>query len=100
MYSQILLYTTKSGDRDILDKQISMLKERHKAELLTPVTFEEAEALLPEENGEEVLVITDDGNLSDLAAKAHCAVNDPEAMRQSYLKAMEMLRNFTKPGGK
>ena len=89
MYSKIVLCLREKED-EILEKQINMLKERHHAEL-ERVSVSEAVDYISECEA-EVLFICDDEQLLALAKDKGLATNDPQKMRESYNKAMEMLK--------
>lgn len=89
MYSKIVLCLSEKED-EVLKKQIEMLKERHHAELEW-VSANDAEKFISECE-EEVLLICDDERLLAMARDKGIATNEPQKMRESYAKAMEMLR--------
>lgn len=81
------------GEEDeILAKQVSMLKERHNA-TVKRVTFEEAESIISA-GEEDALFISDDEGLANKAREKGMSVNSPQKMKESYEKAMEMLKTL------
>ncbi len=92
MYSKIVLCLNEKED-EILEKQIQMLKERHHADLERVSTDDAATYISQCES--EVLFISDDDKLLTLAKDKGIATNDPQKMRDSYAKAMEMLKAMT-----
>ncbi len=89
MYSKIVLCLSEKED-EILEKQIEMLKERHHAEVVR-VNADDAAKYISECET-EVLFICDDEKLSAMAKYKGIATNDPRKMKESYAKAMEMLK--------
>ena len=89
MYSKIVLCISEKED-DVLAKQIEMLKERHHAEVERISTGDAADYISKCAN--EVLFICDDEKLLAIAKDKGLAINDPQKMRESYNKAMEMLK--------
>nr|WP_297703079.1 hypothetical protein [uncultured Butyrivibrio sp.] len=89
MYSRIVLCLRENED-DVLEKQIAMLKERHHA-VVEHMSSPEASNYI---SGceDEVLFISDDEDLLEKAKSKGIATNDPQKMRESYAKAMEMLK--------
>lgn len=92
MYSKIVLCLNEKED-EILGKQIQMLKERHHADL-ERVSTDDAATFISECET-EVLFISDDEKVLALARDKGIATNDPQKMRDSYAKAMEMLKAMT-----
>ena len=89
MYSKIVLCISEKED-EVLAKQIAMLKERHHADV-EHMSPSDADDYIPDcEN--EVLFISDDEDLLEKAKDRGIATNDPQKMRESYTKAMEMLK--------
>ncbi|MBQ6414759.1 MAG: hypothetical protein IJJ65_00750 [Butyrivibrio sp.] len=81
------------GEEDeILAKQISMLKERHNA-TVKRVTFDEAESIISA-GEEDTLFISDDEGLANKAREKGMSVNSPQKMKESYEKAIEMLKTL------
>ena len=89
MYSKIVLCLREKED-EVLEKQIAMLKERHHAEI-ERISVPDASDYISECE-DEVLFISDDENLLEKAKRNGVATNDPQKMRESYAKAMEMLK--------
>ena len=89
MYSKIVLCLSEKED-DVLAKQIAMLKERHHAEVERVCVADAADYISG--CGAEVLFISDDADLLDQAKARGLATNDPQKMKESYAKAMEMLK--------
>ncbi|WP_026518493.1 hypothetical protein [Butyrivibrio sp. MC2021] len=89
MYSKIVLCLREKED-EVLRKQIEMLKERHHAELMM-VSADDADDYISNCES-EVLFICDDAKLLAVAKDRGLASNDPKKMRESYEKAMEMLK--------
>ncbi|MBQ3797753.1 MAG: hypothetical protein II842_16000 [Butyrivibrio sp.] len=67
-----------------------MLKERHHAEI-EHISIPDASDYISGCEG-EVLFISDDEALLEKAKSKGIATNDPQKMRESYTKAMEMLK--------
>ena len=89
MYSKIYLCLSEKED-EVLTRQLSMLGERHHAEV-ERVDAEKANRII--EGGEaDVLFISDDKALLAKAVERGMATNDPASMKESYEKAMEMLK--------
>ncbi len=97
MYSKIVLCIREKED-EVLNKQIAMLKERHHACLERLSAADAAEYISACEA--EVLFISDDENLLALAKEKGIATNNPQKMRESYAKAMEMLKAMGMNGGR
>ena len=89
MYSKIVLCLSKKED-EVLEKQIAMLKERHHAEIERISLTDAYDYISGCED--EVLFISDDKELLKKAKNKGIATNDPQKMRESYTKAMEMLK--------
>ncbi len=89
MYSKIVLCLSEKED-EVLEKQIGMLKERHHAELERISSNDAADFIA--ECDSEALFICDDEKLLAMAKDRGIATNDPQKMRESYNKAMEMLK--------
>ena len=89
MYSKIVLCLSEKED-DVLEKQVAMLKERHHAEIQRISVSDAADYISGCEK--EVLFISDDENLLAMAKNTGFATNDPKKMKESYMKAMEMLK--------
>ena len=91
MYSEIILCMNDKED-EILSKQIAMLKERHHAEVKRISESEAADYISCCETS--ALFITDNEDLLAKAKDRGLATNDPQKMRESYAKAMEMLKTL------
>ena len=91
MYSKIILCLNENED-EVLNKQIAMLKERHHAEVVRLSADEAGEFL--DSCEDEALFISDDRALLEQAGSRGIATNEPQKMRESYAKAMEMLKAF------
>ena len=89
MYSKIVLCLSERED-DVLAKQVAMLKERHHAEV-ERISLPEASDFI---SGcvDEVLFISDNEEVLAKAKDRGLATNDPGKMKESYNKAMEMLK--------
>ena len=89
MYSKIVLCISEKED-EVLEKQIAMLKERHHA-VVEHMSSSDADDYI---SGceDKVLFISDDEDLLEKAKNKGIATNDPQKMRESYTKAMEMLK--------
>ena len=90
-----ILVCLQGKEDEVLAKQISMLSERHHAKVRR-ISFAEAESCI-EEGGQDVFFISDDTALLSKAQDRGLSVNSPDKMRESYEKAMEMLKAL---GGK
>ena len=89
MYSKIYLCLLEKED-EVLTRHLSMLSERHHAEV-ERVDADKAAQII--EGGEgDVLLISDDKALLAKAAEKGIATNDPASTKESYEKAMEMLK--------
>ena len=89
MYSKIVLCLSENED-EVLEKQIGMLKERHHAEIDRISVGEAVEYI--SDCGTQVLFISDDEELLAIAKDKGIATNEPKKMKESYAKAMEMLK--------
>lgn len=89
MYSKIVLCLNEKED-EVLDKQIAMLKERHHAEVVRLSSDDTADYLGSCDG--DILLISDDKILLEKAANKGITTNEPQKMRESYAKAMEMLK--------
>lgn len=89
MYSEIIICLKDSTD-DIFDKQVNMLKERHHAKIQR-LDVKEADEYI-KNCSSEALFISDDEELLSMAKQFGISTNSPVAMRESYMKAMEMLK--------
>lgn len=91
MYSRIILCLDGKED-EILTKQLAMLNERHHADIEN-VDAKTAAGILA--NGEsDILFISDNEELLSMAKTREIATNNPAKMRESYAKAMEMLKTL------
>lgn len=75
---------------EVLARQISMLSERHHVDVRR-ISFDEADGCIAAGDG-DVFFISDDEAMLDKARAKGMAVNSPQKMRESYEKAMEMLK--------
>ncbi|WP_029231761.1 hypothetical protein [Butyrivibrio sp. VCB2006] len=91
MYSEIIVCLKDSAD-EVFEKQVNMLKERHHAKVLRMGKDEAADYI--KTCASEALFISDDENMLSKAKEAGLATNSPAAMRESYMKAMEMLKTM------
>lgn len=91
MYSKIVLCLKEKAD-EILEKQIKMLSERHHAQVLQLEKAEADEYI--KAGASDILFISDDEIVLSKAREAGLTTNNPEIMRKSYMKAMEMLKNY------
>ncbi len=89
MYSKIVLCLSENED-EVLEKQIGMLKERHHAEIDRISVGEAVEYI--SDCDTQVLFISDDEDLLAIAKDKGIATNEPKKMKESYAKAMEMLK--------
>ncbi len=89
MYSKIVLCLSEKED-EVLEKQIEMLRERHRAQVERISADAGAEFISGCEA--EILFISDDEELLAKARDKGLATNDPQKMKESYNKAMEMLK--------
>ena len=93
MYSKIVLCI--SGiEYEVLTKQLAMLSERHHAEVERVDASKAASIIADCEPG--ILIISDDKALLSEAISKGIATNDPASMKESYNKAMEMLKSLGK----
>lgn len=97
MYSKIVLCLSEKED-EVLKKQIAMLKECHHA-VVEHMSSSDAYDYISACD-DEVLLISDDKNLLEKAKSKDIATNDPQKMRESYAKAMEMLKAMGMEGVK
>ncbi len=95
MYSEIIICLKDNAD-EVFDKQVGMLKERHHAKVLRMGAAEAADYV--KTCPADVLFLSDDEDMLSNAREAGLATNSPAAMRESYMKAMEMLKTLN--GGK
>ncbi len=97
LYSKIVLCLSEKED-EVLEKQIAMLKERHHAEIERISTTEASDYISGCEL--QVLFISDNEELLAKAKDKGLATNDPQKMKESYAKAMEMLKTMGMNGMK
>ena len=97
MYSKIVLCLSEKED-EVLEKQIAMLKERNHADVEHMSLSDAGDFISGCED--EVLFISDDEELLEKARTKGVATNDPQKMRESYSKAMEMLKTIGMNGVK
>ena len=95
MYSKIVLCLSEKED-EVLERQIGMLKERHHAEV-ERISADDADDYISQCDS-EMLFICDDEKLLAMAKDKGIATNDPQKMRESYAKAMEMLKAMGRNG--
>ena len=93
MYSKIVLCISGSED-EVLTKQLAMLSERHHADVERIDVSEAASIIAGCEPG--ILFISDDETLLSEAKSKGVAINNPASMKESYNKAMEMLKSLGK----
>ena len=84
---------------DILKQQIEMLRERHGADIITTKDADDAAGMIDSvlDGGMDasgILVISDDVSVLSYAERNGIKTNNPDSMRASYMKAMEMLKSF------
>ena len=96
MYSEILVCLKNNAD-EVFEKQLNMLKERHHADVLRMEMDEAADYI--KSCSSEVLLISDDEEMLAKSKAAGLSTNNPAAMRESYMKAMEMLKTMGINGG-
>jgi len=89
MYSKIVLCISETED-EILKKQLAMLSERHHAGV-ERVDIGKAAGIIADCEP-DILFISDDEKLLSEAKDKGMAINTPAGMRESYKKAMEMLK--------
>ncbi len=95
MYSKIVLCLMEEED-EVLEKQVGMLKERHHADV-ERISPNQAPSYIAD-CAESILFISDDVALRDKARDRGIATNDPKKMKESYTKAMEMLKQLGSNG--
>ena len=93
MYSKIVLCISGIED-EVLTKQLAMLSERHHAEV-ERVDASKAACII-DGCEPDILFISDDEALLSEARSKGMAINDPASMKESYNKAMEMLKTLSK----
>lgn len=82
----------KTKEDEILSKQVAMLSERHHAGVKR-ISSDEARNVIRNGN-ENILFISDDETLLNEAKEKGLLVNNPMKMKESYAKAMEMLKTL------
>ena len=82
----------KTKEDEILSKQVAMLSERHHAGVKR-ISSDEARSVIRNGN-ENILFISDDETLLNEAKEKGLLVNSPMKMKESYAKAMEMLKTL------
>lgn len=82
----------KTKEDEILSKQVAMLSERHHAGVKR-ISSDEARSVIRNGN-ENILFISDDETLLNEAKEKGLLVNNPMKMKESYAKAMEMLKTI------
>lgn len=89
----MIIVVCLSGEEDeILTKQLAMLGERHHADVVR-ADMKKAEEILSGCEA-DTLFISDNEGLLALARERGISTNTPAKMRESYQKAMEMLKNL------
>ncbi len=91
MYSEIIISVRDNTD-EVFEKQVKMLQERHHAKVLR-MALDEASGYI-EKCSSDILFISDDEDMLSKARAAGLATNGPKAMRESYMKAMDMLKTM------
>ena len=91
MYSEIIICLKDNAD-EVFEKQVNMLKERHHARVQRMGTKEAADHI--KTCSSDILFISDDEDMLSKAKGAGLATNNPAAMRESYMKAMKMLKTI------
>ena len=93
MYSKIVVCMSESED-EVLAKQLGMLSERHHADV-ERVDAGKAVSII-DGCEPDILFISDDERLLSEARSKGIAINDPVSMKESYNRAMEMLKSIGK----
>ncbi len=91
MYSEIIICLKDNAD-EVFEKQVKMLKERHHANVLRMDLTEATDYI--NTCSSDILFISDEETLLSKAREAGLSTNNPAAMRESYMKAMEMLKSM------
>jgi hypothetical protein len=94
MYSKIILCLAEKED-EILAKQVAMLSERHHADV-EKADADRARGIISD-GKTDILLISDNEILLSEAKVKGIATNTPDKMRESYAKAMEMLKTLGRP---
>ncbi|SFC00670.1 hypothetical protein [Butyrivibrio sp. YAB3001] len=97
MYSEIVICLKDCAD-EVFEKQVNMLKERHNANVLRIEADEAADYI--KTCSSDILFISDEEDILLKAKDAGLATNNPRTMRESYMKAMEMLKTMGMNGGR
>ena len=95
MYSRIILCIDDHED-ETLKKQVAMLSERHHATVETADADRAFDIIT--DGKTDILFICDDEELLSKAKAKGIATNTPSKMKESYAKAMEMLKALGKGG--
>jgi hypothetical protein len=93
MYSRIILCLAGKED-EIFEKQVNMLSERHHADV-EKADADRALGIIAE-GKTDILFICDNEELLSRAKEKGITTNTPAKMRESYVKAMEMLKALGK----
>ena len=93
-----IVISLKDNADEVFEKQVNMMKERHKASELR-LELDEAVEYFKSCSFDDIF-ISDDEDLLSKAKEAGIATNNPKAMRESYMKAMEMLKSLGMNAGK
>ncbi|MBQ3796909.1 MAG: hypothetical protein II842_11590 [Butyrivibrio sp.] len=96
MYSEIIICLKDNAD-EIFEKQVKMLKERNHSQVLHMGPKEAADYI--KICSSDILFISDDEDMLSKAKEIGLATNNPATMRESYMKAMEMLKTIGMNGG-
>jgi hypothetical protein len=94
MYSKIILCLAEKED-EILAKQVEMISERHHADVEKADADRALEII--SDSKTDILLISDNDELLSMAKAKGIATNTPDKMRESYAKAMEMLKTLGRP---
>jgi hypothetical protein len=97
MYSEIIICLKNNAD-EVFEKQVNMLKERHNAQVLRMEANEASDYI--KTCSSDILFISDDEDILSEAREAGLSTNNPATMRESYMKAMDMLKTMGLNGGK
>ncbi len=97
MYSEIIVCLKDNTD-EVFEKQLKMLEERHHVQVLRMSTDEATDYI--KTCSSEALFISDADDMLSKAKAAGLATNNPAAMRESYMKAMEVLKAMGVNGGR
>jgi hypothetical protein len=97
MYSEIIICLKNNAD-EVFEKQVNMLKERHNSQVLRMESDEATDYI--KTCSSDILFISDDEDILSEAREAGLSTNNPATMRESYMKAMDMLKTMGLNGGK